>query len=154
VKVESGTAFAWTGDQAGAVKPAVTAPVAPAAPGLTVPDGWIRLDGPRTVTLTQTKTAKSPGASEVAQAAIDRCKVEAKAAKELAVAVATPDASLGRVAPKQVVARHLARAACSVALLRVSALPASATRDAFMTTLREAEADWKGRIRAPHGKFH
>jgi hypothetical protein len=160
VKVTSGTVFAWTGDEAGPVRPSVVPlPAAPAASGsagaagaTNAGDGWIRLEGPRTVTLSVKKVGKP---EDLAAAAVDRCKAEATAAKDLAVSVASPDAALAQVAPRHVVARHLARAACGVAAVRVGLLPPSPAREGFAAALKEAEVDWKSfRPRGPHGRPH
>ncbi len=154
-KVSSGTAYAWTGDDAGPLKPPLPAPSASSAAGALVAgmnDGWIRLDGPRTVTL----TVKKPGKPEdVAAAGVERCKLEAKSTKDLASAVASPDAALRRVAPQHVIARRVARAACAVAAVRVELLDPSPVRDGFAAALKEAESDWMmSRPRGPHGRFH
>jgi hypothetical protein len=152
VKVSSGTAFAWTGDEAGPVKPAPAPAASSSSGGASTNDGWIQLTGPRTVTLSVKKAAT---AEALAGAAVERCKVEAKLAKDLAAAVGAPDAALAQLAPRHVVARHLARAACSVASLRAGLLEPSAARDGFLTALRDAEADWKSfRPRGLRGRPH
>jgi hypothetical protein len=134
VKLSSGTAYAWTGDQASAVKP----PATPLDAGV-VADGWIRLDGKRSVTL----TAKSVSPEESAKAGLERCSAEAKAAKELATAVGRPDAALAQSAPQHVIARRIARVSCDVASLRINLLPPSPARDAMITSLRQSEIDWR-----------
>jgi hypothetical protein len=146
VKVTSGVAYSWTDDHASALVP----PEALAKDASNIPDGWTRLEDTRAVTLTPKAAAKP---EEFAKAAVDRCNVAARAAKALAAAVAGPDASLAQVAPRHVIARHIARAACDVALLRVGVLPASPARDGFYTELKEAEGDWRsGRSRGGHGR--
>jgi hypothetical protein len=125
----------WTGDKAGPVTPPDPRP-----PLSKIPEGWLHLEGPRSMTLTQAP-ARTP--EDAVKAAIARCGEEAKGAKGLAQAVANPDASLAVSAPRHVIARHLARAACGVALLRVGLLPPSPARDEFYTSLKEAEANWK-----------
>lgn len=136
VKVTGGSAYAWTGDRASPGSPAGASPVK--APAMA--EGWVALEGGRTLTLAQSAVSP-PG--ELARVAVDRCTLEAKGAKELAFAVASPDASLTQVAPRHVIARHLARAACDVAWLRVGQLPPSPARDDFSATLKQAEIDWK-----------
>ena len=137
IKVTSGNASVWTGDVAGPTRP----PMVLASDAPHIADGWTRLDGARMMTLSQKK--KGATAEDGASQAIDRCKVEAESAKALATAVAGPDASLSLVAPKHVVARHLARAACDVAMLRVALLPPSKARDDFAATLNTAASNWK-----------
>jgi len=144
VKLWSGTAYAWTGDQTGPVKPEIHSARAAA-----VPDGWLALDGDRTVSFSQKGGAKP---EEAAKAAVDRCAEEATKTKALARAVAAPDASLSDVAPRHVVARRIARAACGVGLVRVGQLPTSPVRDALYAMLAQADKDWKGlRTREPEG---
>jgi hypothetical protein len=136
VKLTSGIAYAWTAEHASPLTPPDVAPVN--APS--IPDGWTRLADTRTVTLSE-KTPRKP--EEEAQAAVHVCTDAAKISRDLAVAVASPDASLAQVAPRHVIARHVARAACDVALLRVDTLPPSAVRDGFRAELKEADADWR-----------
>jgi hypothetical protein len=147
VKVVSGTAYVWTGDEASAVKPAVPAGKGPAP----VADGWTRIEGEHAMTLTLKKPAK---AQDAAEAAIARCKTDAKAARDVGMQIANPDANLAVNAPKQVIARHQARAACGVAMLRAYALDSAAGRDAMVMAAREADSEWKGRPRAPHARPH
>ncbi len=158
VKVLSGTAYTWTGDQTGPIKPPVAPPTSPMTGGpggpvaAPLPDGWTRLDAPRTVTLSTKKPGKL---DDLAQASLELCKANAKAAKELAMAVASPDASLAQIAPKHVNARHLARAACLVASLRAGTLEPSPARDALYASIKEADAEWKSaRPHVPHGRLH
>jgi hypothetical protein len=86
---------------------------------------------------------KAGSPEETAQASLDRCSVEAKASKELATAIGSPDASLAQVAPRHVIARRVARAACAIAALRVNLLAPSPARDTMMTNLRQAEMEWR-----------
>jgi hypothetical protein len=147
IKVASGTAYVWTADEAGPVKPAVPAAKAPPAAA----DGWTRLDGEHAVTLTLKKPAKPQDAAE---AAIALCKTDAKAAREIGLQIANPDANLAVNAPKQVIARHQARAACGVAMLRAYALDSAAGRDAMVMAAREADSEWKGRPARPRVRPH
>jgi hypothetical protein len=143
VKLSSGSAYVWTGDQAGPVKPA-PAPIADAGDN----DGWIRLDGARTITL----TAKPVTPEASAQAGLDRCLAEAKTTKDLAALISSPDASLTQVAPRHVMARRVARAACAIAALRVNLAPPSPARDVMFASLRQGEMEWRSvRPRGFHG---
>jgi len=148
VKVTSGVAFAWSDEHASALTPSTPKAKEGAkdAKEAALPDGWTRLEGTRSVTFTPKSPAKP---EESAKAAVDRCTLAARGSMALATAVASPDASLAQVAPRHVIARHVARAACDVAQLRVALLPASSARDAFTTALKEADGEWRpGR---PHG---
>jgi hypothetical protein len=129
IKVMAGYAYAWTGDQMGALKP-------PATPDPSMPhldDAWTRIDGPRTLALSQKKADKPETA---AQAAVDRCASTEKEAREMAAVVKAADASLHTSAPQQVVARRVAQAACDVAALRIGLLAPSPARDLLTTTLK------------------
>ncbi len=132
-----GTAFAWTEDQAGPAN-------APGAPPSSAPessDGWLRLEGKQAMTMAQQKAAKP---EDAARTAIDRCTAEATAARDLAAAVASPDASLALLAPRHVIARQLARAACDVALLRVALVPRhSPARASLAMMLRDVDSSWR-----------
>jgi hypothetical protein len=128
VKLTGGSAYVWTGDHASSITP----PPAQAGVATQVADGWTRLENVGTITLTPKVAAK---AEDAAKAAIERCTEAAKASKNLAMAVAGPDASLAQVAPRHVMARHIARASCDVAQLRVGVLPPSPVRDGFSAEL-------------------
>jgi len=145
LKVSSGTAYVWTGDQASPLKPPAPAPALVAAPPSD--DGWTKVEGTRTMTISVAKGGKP---EELAQVAVDRCKSFAAAAKDVSLAISAPDAGLRHLAPKQVIARQLARAACGVASVRVAALDASPAQEGFRTTLKEAEAEWKRASRGGH----
>jgi hypothetical protein len=136
IKVTSGVAYAWTSEHASPVTPLDVAPVNKPS----IPDGWTRLADTREVTFSSKSPAKP---EEAARAAIRVCADAAKTSRDLASAVAGPDASLAQVAPRHVIARHVARAACDVALLRVELLPPSSVRDGFRAELKEADADWR-----------
>jgi hypothetical protein len=151
VKVTSGSANVWTEEDMGPVKPPLSASTRTADAGMNVSEGWVRIDGPRTVTMSVKKAGKP---EEVAQAAVDRCKAAAKLAHELGMAISSPDASLATAAPRHIVARHIARAACGVAGVDAASLAASPSRDAMMAALHEAETDWKRARVLPHGRFH
>ena len=146
VKLTNGSAYVWTDEHPSSITP----PQASAAVATRVADGWTRLDGTGTISFTPKVPAK---AEEAAKAAVDRCGEAAKASKNLAMAVAGPDASLAQVAPRHVMARHIARASCDVALLQVGLLPPGPARDGFAAQLKESETDWRaGRTRTGHGR--
>jgi hypothetical protein len=146
VKLTSGSAYVWTDDHPSSVTP----PPAQAGIATQVADGWTRLEGTAAISFTPKSAAKT---EDAAKAAVLRCTEAAKASKNLAMAIAGPDASLAQIAPRHVMARHIARASCDVALLRVGLLPPSAVRDGFTAELKEAEGDWRaGRTRPGHGR--
>ncbi len=141
VAVSSGAAYAWTAGGASPVRPPEVLP--PGFPN--IPDGWTRLEGPRSITL----TGKAGSADQLAEGAAERCATEARAARDVAVAVANPDGGLAHNATKHVIARHLARASCAVADLVLATLPAGALRTKLDAEVKEADATWRsGR---PHG---
>jgi hypothetical protein len=80
---------------------------------------------------------------EGAGAALDPCVSAARDARRLAASLGEPDANLRELAPRHVVARRLAHAACGVAYLRIESLPPSTTRAQNLDRVRAAEADWK-----------
>ena len=136
VTVTGGTAFVWTGDQASPSRPSEAGTAAPPESQ----DGWIRLEETQAVTLTPQKAMKP---EEAARAAIERCTAEGTAARDLAAAVARPDAALAQIAPRHVIARHMARAACDVAALRVALVPRSPARAGLVAMLKEADSGWR-----------
>jgi hypothetical protein len=91
------------------------------------------------VTLTVRPSALTP---EPARAAFDTCGRLAAQTKSLTASLGEPDASLTDLAPKHVVARREARAACGVAALRAQLLVPSASRDTLLERLRTAESDY------------
>jgi hypothetical protein len=129
-----------------AVKPAGKEPAKDA--GTVAPsDGWTRVEGGRALTLTGKKVALP---DELAESAVELCVTDAKAARELALAVASAtDGGLGQLAPRHVIARHAAHAACAVAGLRVAVLLASPVRDKLGALVKGAEGEWK--VGRPHG---
>jgi hypothetical protein len=135
VKVSSGTGYFWPADGV-TTKFASDAGRAPSVND----EGWVRLDGSTTAILT---TPKAVLTAEGASAALDQCTRTAGEAKSLAMQLAGPEASVGEIGPKHVIARRRAHAACDVAHLRVASLEASAARNAMLGRVLAAENDWK-----------
>jgi hypothetical protein len=102
--------------------------------------GWVRINGGAGATLTVSALVLT---KEGAEAALDRCTSGANDAKRLAANLGEADAALGDLAPRHLIARRLAHAACSVAYLRIESLPASPARDGYLERVRVADADWK-----------
>jgi hypothetical protein len=115
------------------------------APPMLNDQGWVRINGAAGATLTVSAPVLTTAG---ARAALDRCVEAARDAKSLAASLYDADAALGEIAPRQIVARRLARAACGVAYLRIESLPASPARDGDLERVRSADADWKS-IEAP-----
>jgi hypothetical protein len=130
VEVERGAAFGWTAEP----PPSDRTSASPA------PDGWVQVDPGQSWTV-----ALTPGRSplQAARTAATRCTAEAQAAKELAAIMARPGANLSELAPKHVIARRRAHAACGVAQVRVEGVPPSGARDALAASLRGAESAWR-----------
>jgi hypothetical protein len=135
VRVSSGTVYFWPAEGADVRYFSEAGP-----PPSTNDDGWIRIDGSRGVTLTVPNPVLS---KDGAEKAFERCSQAASEAKTIAASLASPDASVGEVGPKHVVARRLAHAACDVAHLRVASLPASPVKSALLGKVQASEADWK-----------
>jgi hypothetical protein len=129
VGVSTGTLDVWTGDRA--ATPAPTVSMHEGSP----PPGWTRLGAKQSITLSQSDA--SPG--EAAQTAIDRCLIEASAARAIAAA-STPASSVGS---RRAAARQTARAACGVAALRVSQLPPSTAREAMVSKVSQGQVAWR-----------
>jgi hypothetical protein len=136
VRVSSGTGYLW------AAKGVTTQYFSDAGrPPPTLSDeGWVRLDGATGAALT---IAKPVMTLEGAGAALDQCAQNAALAKSVAIALAEPDASLAELAPKHMVLRREARAACGVANLRIESLAPSPDREALLERVRAAELDYK-----------
>ena len=127
VRVNGGVAHVWE-------------PEADAGPG-----GWRRIDGGGSFGFAPAKTPAQPLAS--AKSAMSRCETLAEAAHVLARAIAAPDASLADLAPRHVLARRAARAACAVARLRAETLPddapAASARSGLLHSAEVADATWR-----------
>jgi len=135
VRVASGTGYFWPAE-------GVTTHFfaeAGATPSLN-DQGWVRINGAEGATMTVSKPVLT---EEGARAGLDRCVSAAGDAKTLAASLAEADANLGDLAPRHVVARRLAHAACGVAYLRIESLPPSTARDGDLERVRAADADWK-----------
>jgi hypothetical protein len=135
VTVGSGTGYLWP-----AIGVTVKTYSEAGAPPAVADDGWLRLDGATGATLTSPRPVLN---NEGAGAALVRCVETAGQARVLARTLAEPDASVGDVGPKHVVARKQAHAACEVAALRVASLPPSPGRDILATKVKNADADWR-----------
>ncbi len=135
VRVASGTGYFWPAEGV------TTHFFAEAGGAPTLNDqGWVRIDGAEGATVTVTASVLT---DEGAGAALDRCISAATDAKNLAASLGEPDASLGDLAPRHVVARRLAHAACGVAYLRIESLRPSPIRDRDLDRVRAAETDWR-----------
>ena len=143
VRMSAGTGYFWPAD---GVAAQFVAPEGGSLPGQN-DQGWVRLDSGTGAKLTVLKPVLT---REGATAALERCVATAKEAMALTASLAEPDASLADIAPKDIVARRLAHAACAVAHLRLEALPPSPTRDASLERVRTAEAGWKALMAPPH----
>jgi hypothetical protein len=135
-RVASGTAYLWPAE---GVTTEYFSDAGGPSPSLN-DQGWVRLDGARGATL---KVAKPVMTTEGAGAALEECVRAAANTQRMAAGLAEPDASLAELAPKHVVLRQMARAACGVANLRIESLPPSANREALLERVRTAEADYK-----------
>jgi hypothetical protein len=123
--LESGVAFAWWADT-----PDAGANVA------NVEEGWVRLPAGKT------HLSLPPGDS--ASAAVTRCALLASSARALAAQVMVPGGGAdGGTIMRQVTMRRLARAACAVATLRVTALP-PAEAAPLLRPVAEAHTAWSG----------
>jgi hypothetical protein len=89
------------------------------------------------------KPARPGSDPDLTNAFIAKCGDAADAAQELGVEISLPDASLGELAGKHVRARQVARAACAVARLRVSAMPDSPQKEAWTKATDAADARWR-----------
>jgi len=130
VTLTSGVAFAWQ---------ALTGPgdagAAPGDAGSALEEGWLRLP---------TGTTKlGNGHDEPVSATLDRCAALASSARDLASQLMTPGGATGATITRQVTTRRLARAACSVATLRVNALPPAAAAP-LLGPLTTANSAWSG----------
>jgi hypothetical protein len=135
VRVASGTGYFWPAE---GVTPHFFAE-AGAPPSLN-DQGWVRINGAEGATMTVSKAVLT---DEGAAAGLDRCTSAANDAKALAASLSEPDANLGELAPRHLIARRLAHAACGVAYLRIESLPPSPMRDRDLDRVRAAEDDWK-----------
>jgi hypothetical protein len=107
---------------------------------------WLRISEGGTVQVRPLRRLSPP---EAARSAVDECSALSDRAHALAQMVLPHEigdggpSSLGNAIVEQVTTRRVARAACAVAKLRVEALPASAERIDWSTTLARDEALWR-----------
>jgi hypothetical protein len=118
--LESGSAFVWQ----------------PGAGDAALEDGWLRLpDG---------KTHLAAAHEDPPSASVDRCTTLAGAARALAAQVMAPGGAVeAGLITQQVTARRMARAACALATMRVSALP-PAEAAPLLRGVAEANSAWSG----------
>ncbi len=105
--------------------------------GVPVPkgeDGWVSAPPGQTLALFARRST-----SQI----VTDCEAAAKAAHELAVAIASNDASLAEAAPKHVRARQKAHAICSVAELTASRTLDLVERERMLTRAQAANALWR-----------
>lgn len=129
VEMTSGVAFAWQPSAGGANA------AAPPGDAGALEEGWLRLP--------MGKTRLGLGHDETASAALDRCVALSASAKDLAGQVMAPGGASGSLITRQVTTRRLARAACTVASLRVNALP-PADAAPLLRPLADANMAWSG----------
>jgi hypothetical protein len=153
INVGVGTAYVWTeqrerekkeggassGSEGGAPHP--SAAFDPRANDAGIEGGWVRLDKGATVVVTPAAPA-SPEAA--AQAAVDRCAALAADARAIAREFGAPDAALGELAVRHVVARRVARAACGIARVRAESLAPSDKATALASAALAGDATWRG----------
>jgi hypothetical protein len=136
-RMVKGTAYVWA-----AVGASVLVTTDAGAPRTAGDDGWVRIDE-GAVARVKLDAGPAPAAEDAARTATDKCADAARAARSLADQISAMTGNLGDLAPKHVVARRLARAACGVARLRVNALAPSANRDGLLARTRDAETSWR-----------
>ncbi len=101
-----------------------------------VADGFTRVEAGSLVTW-------KPKAKLAADAAVSVCERAADAAQALAVALGKAGAPVGELAPKHIVARQGARAACGVAHVRIEGMPAGKAKDEWTARTAAADAKWQ-----------
>lgn len=160
VRVESGSAFLWV--PAGViVEGKVLGPPPPAAEGrlhaptfaspldLVIPSDapftpFRRLEAGTQATLRVQALPSGDDPSRRARRAEVRCVQAAKVTRDLARALAAPDAAVGVLGPLHVERRQDARAACAVASLMAETLPPSETQGVLLRRVAEAQQVWRG----------
>jgi hypothetical protein len=128
VSLASGPAFVWAAE---GTSKASDGPVRDA-------DGWTRVEAGGGLVVTAAKKAD-------ARVAARRCSAAAQAAEDVARAISAPDANVGELGAKHVLARREARAACAVAALRVATLTDDDEQKALSALVAAAEERWRGR---------
>jgi hypothetical protein len=145
VRVATGTGYFWSAE---GVEMHFSGTEAGAVPEQN-DQGWVRLDSGTGAKLTLPKSVLTP---EGASAALEKCVAASKEAMALTASLAEADADLAAVAPRDIVARRVAHAACAVAHLRIETLAPSPARDASLARVRTAEAGWKALSPPPGGE--
>ncbi len=140
VSVGSGDAFLWLADDAREVRTPHGADAG--ATSTTVDDeGWRRASDTAAGPLKLVATTARPPA-DAARMIADRCTSLTKRARDLAgELISGPADTDGGTAKEQVKTRRIARAACSVAALRVAALSPSPARDTLSAALNAGSLD-------------
>jgi hypothetical protein len=139
VSTMSGAAFAWTPD-------GITVATDPEVAAARDTDGWVRLSG----AIGFVAVAKKPGSPlEDARAATTQCTAAAREAHDVAVALSRPDAAISQLGSRHVTARRIARAACAVASVRVSAVGGADAGAPLSAQIASAEAAWRNLGDAP-----
>ncbi len=139
INVGVGSAYVWTEQKEREKRDAGA--FDPRANDAGVEGGWVRVDQGATVTLTLSSAASLDAA---AQSAVDRCTALANEARAIAREFGAPDAALGDLAVRHVVARRVARAACGIARVRAESLAPSDKSTALASAALAADATWRG----------
>jgi hypothetical protein len=107
--------------------------------GLRTDEQWVSPDPKKPALF---KGAASSGDSKATDRIVAQCGTLADAAAAIAAQIAAPGAPLGDLAPKHVVARRAAHAACAVAAVRVT-LGRPDAQAAWLATIAGAEKRWR-----------
>jgi hypothetical protein len=133
VSTMSGAAFAWTPD-------GVAVATDPEVAATRDAEGWLRLSA----AIGFVAITKKPGSPlEDARAAASQCTAAAREAHDVAVALGKPDAAISELGSRHVTARRIARAACAVASVRVSAVGGTDAGAPLSAQIASAEAAWR-----------
>jgi hypothetical protein len=135
IKVSSGTGYFWA---AGGVN--VETYSEAGAPPTGNDQGWVRLDGAMGAIFTSPKPVLNVHGTPSIMA---ECFKFAADTASLASSLTKPNADVGDIGPKHIVARRQARAACAVAALRIAALPATQFREDLAAKVKRADTQWK-----------
>jgi hypothetical protein len=133
VQATSGAVFLWA-PEAAAIRRASGKPDG----GVRLDDdGWVRVEPEDGEVVMDLEAPASTAPREIASAAIRQCDTLTRRARELAALLFQgPGASDAGTAKDQVRTRRLARAACSVAALRVDGLPPSEAKEEMSARLK------------------
>jgi len=135
IKVASGTGYFWPAE---GVK--IEAYSEAGAPPTVGDQGWMRLDGATGAIFSSPRPVLNITGTPALMA---QCFRLASETWNLATSLGKPNADVGELGPKHIVARRQARAACTVAALRVAALPPTRLRDDLEAKVKRAEAQWR-----------